>query len=79
MEGRVAGHRPLMEKKKCSYFWEPVLLHPCTLLGNEIEYPKVEATKESTKAATVSITGENGRRVEGGGKKEGYLISLTAS
>jgi hypothetical protein len=63
-----------MGKQKCSYNWEPELVHPSKSLGNVTVYAKVEATKESTKATTVSITGEErgsgGWRMEGGGWRE---------
>ena len=50
------------------------MVHPFVSLGTKTLYPKVEAMKESTKATTASITGEEGGTVEeGGGKKEGYL------
>jgi hypothetical protein len=52
-------------------FWGPVLVHPVTSLGKVIVYAKVEATDESTKATTVSITEEYGGTVEVEGGKKG--------
>ena len=63
------------KKKSSSHFWGPELVHPSPLLGMVIWYAKVEAMKENTKAATVSIRGEDeGIVEESGGKRKVFKL-----
>lgn len=51
------------------------MVHPSPLLGMVIWYAKVEAMKENTKAATVSIRGEDeGIVEESGGKRKVFKL-----